>query len=370
MSISPPEWLETRLLVGQHNMKIAIVLPNWIGDAAMATPTLRAISQRFGSHAKIVGVMRPYVAEVLEGTTWLDGYALYDPKSVDRSLSSQSLVRRLRSMKLDSIVMLTNSLRTGVIGWLSGARQRVGYVRNGRGPLLTDKLYQPRDGRRFRPVSAVDNYLDLAKHLGCQNVSRELELATTRANEEAADRVWNKLGLSGGDETIVLCPGSAFGPAKHWPTEHFGELARRIVDSQTCNVLVACGPAERENAREITRLAGRDRVVSLADEPLSIGLTKACLRRSRLAVATDSGPRHLAAGFAVPTIALFGSTDPRWSINYNPNEIRLNETVPCGPCVQRVCPLGHHRCMQDLRVERVFNAVQSLLGSSRAADAA
>jgi heptosyltransferase-2 len=351
-------------------MKLAIVLPNWIGDAAMATPTLRAISERFGSHAEIIGVMRPYVAEVLEGTTWLDRYVLYDPKSVDRSLSLRSLVRRLRSMQLDSIVMLTNSLRTGVIGWLSGARQRVGYMRNARGLLLTDKLYPLRDGKQFAPVSAVDYYLDIAKHLGCRNFSRELQLATTDANERAADRVWDKLRLCDRAATIVLCPGSAFGPAKHWPTVYFADLATRIVASHDCKVLVACGPAERENARQIAKLANRDSVVSLADEPLSIGLTKACLRRARLVVATDSGPRHLAAGFGVPNVALFGSTDPRWSINYNPLEIRLNETVPCGPCAERICPLGHHRCMQDLRVERVFDAVQRLMRSSREAHAA
>ncbi|MBC8353854.1 MAG: lipopolysaccharide heptosyltransferase II [Planctomycetes bacterium] len=342
-------------------MKIAIVLPNWIGDAAMATPTLRAISERFGTYAEIIGVMRPYVAEVLEGTSWLDQCVLYDPKSADRSLSSWSLVRRLRSMKLDSIVMLTNSLRTGVSSWLSGAPQRVGYVRNGRGLLLTDKLYAPCDGRRFTPISAVDYYLDLAKHLGCENISRDIELATTDANEEAANGVWKKLGLGNGGETVVLCPGSAFGPAKHWPTEYFAELATKIVDTRGCNVLVACGPAERDNAREIAQLANRPQIVSLADEALSIGLTKACLRRSRLAVATDSGPRHLAAGFGVPTVALFGSTDPRWSLNYNPREIRLNETVPCGPCAKRACPLTHHDCMKHLRVERVFKAVQSLL---------
>ena len=351
-------------------MKIAIVLPNWIGDAAMATPTLRAISERFGSHAQIIGIMRPYVADVLEGTPWFDSRVLYDPNSVDRSLRSRSLVRQLRSMKLDSIVMLTNSLRTGIIGWLSGALQRVGYVRNGRGFLLTDKLYPARDGKRFVPISAVDYYLDLAKHLGCQMPSRELKLATTRENEEAADGVWQRLGLGGGRQTIVLCPGSAFGPAKHWPTLYFAELAARIVEAYDCNVLVTCGPVEREHARQIATLANRHSVVSLADETLSIGLTKACLRRAQLAVATDSGPRHLAAGFQVPTVALFGSTDPRWSINYNPLEIRLNEKVPCGPCAERVCPLGHQRCMQDLRVERVFAAVQSLLGSSREAHAA
>jgi heptosyltransferase-2 len=101
---------------------------------------------------------------------------------------------------------------------------------------------------------------------------------------------------------------------------------------------------------------------SLADEPLSIGLSKACIRRSDLLVATDSGPRHFAAAFDVPAISLFGPTDPRWSINYHQRETRLFHQVPCGPCAQRECPLVHHECMRGLRVERVYEAVCERLG--------
>jgi heptosyltransferase-2 len=112
-------------------------------------------------------------------------------------------------------------------------------------------------------------------------------------------------------------------------------------------------------------------VVSLAQQSLSIGLTKACIRRAQLVITTDSGPRHLAAGFQIPTVALFGSTDPRWSINYNPCEIRLHEDLPCAPCAKRICPLKHHHCMRDLAVTRVLGAGQQLLhpsgGSSQAA---
>jgi lipopolysaccharide heptosyltransferase II len=342
-------------------MKIAIMLPNWVGDAAMATPMLRAISQHFGDQSELIGIMRPYVAHVLEGTPWLNKQILYDPKSTDRSLNTWSLTRQLRALQLDSMVLLTNSIRTGAISWLSGASRRIGYARDGRGLLLTDKLRPVRDGKKFVPISAVDSYLKLAKHLGCESAGRQLELATTKANEEGADAVWQRLGLNTGTDTITLCPGGAFGSAKHWPTKYFAELAARIVDSQSCNVLVTCGPAERENANEVARLSGRTEVVSMADEQLSIGLAKAVLKRSRLAIATDSGPRHLAAGFGVPTVAIFGSTDPRWSLNYNPHEIRLSEDVPCGPCAKRVCPHEHHRCMNDLSVDRVLNAVKSLL---------
>lgn len=345
-------------------MKLGVILPNWIGDAAMATPTLRALAEHFGASTTIVGIMRPYVAEVLAGTPWLQEQIFYDPKSDDPNQNSWSLIRRLRRMKLDTIVLLPNSLRTGAIGWLSGARARIGYARNGRGLLLTHGLRPPRTGRAYTPTSAVDYYLELARAMGCQPTSRTVELATTDENEQAADRVWKNLGLPTAGKVVALCPAGAFGAAKHWPVEHFAELGRRIAEAEDCHVLVMCGPAERDTARQITSLAANARVVSLDQQQLSIGLSKACVRRTQLVITTDSGPRHLAAGFQIPTVALFGSTDARWSISYNPREIRLREDLPCAPCAKRVCPLGHHRCMRDLAVTRVFGAARQLLNPS------
>ncbi len=342
-------------------MKLGVVLPNWIGDVAMATPTLRALATHFAPHGvSLVGVMRPYVAGVLEGTPWLAERLYYDPRAKDRRLSASAVLRQLRQRRLDCLVILPNSLRSGFIGWLSGARRRVGYARNARGWMLTDKLDAPRQGRRLKPVSAVDYYLETARHLGCAIASRQLELATTDADRQATDAVWRRLGLAVGDQVVSLCPAGAFGSAKHWPEEHFAQLARRLVEQLGCRVLIVCGPAERAAAGRIQQAAAHRHVVSLAAETPSIGLTKECLRRSRLVVSTDSGPRHLAAGFGVPTVALFGATDPRWSLNYNPREIHLYESLPCGPCARRVCPLKHHRCMRDLDPQRVLAAAQSL----------
>ena len=339
-------------------MNLGIVLPNWIGDCVMATPALRALRRRYAPPHRIVGIMRPYVAEVLEGTEWLDEQVHYHRHSGKSRYRLASVVDQLQHRKLDAIVLLTNSLSSAWLAWRSGAAERVGYARNLRSPLLTHRLRAPRDGWRYQPISAVDYYLDLAYAMDCLLEPRQLELATTAQDEAGADRVWKKFGLDFDAGVTVLSTGGAFGSAKRWPEESFAALGRRIAVELGHAVLVICGPQERSAAEAITRKANHPRVFSLAQEELSIGLSKACVRRSQLMVATDSGPRHFAAAFDVPVVSLFGPTDPRWSINYHADETRLFETVPCGPCRKRTCPLGHHACMRNLDVDRVFAAVQ------------
>jgi heptosyltransferase-2 len=138
-------------------------------------------------------------------------------------------------------------------------------------------------------------------------------------------------------------------------------LARRIADQLNHAVLIVCGPAERDEARWIEQHAARPEVVSLAGEPLSIGLTKAAIRECRLLVTTDSGPRHFAQPFGVPVITLFGPTHIAWSETHYAKAVHLNVSVPCGPCQQRVCSAGYHRCLRDLTVNRVFANVKSII---------
>ena len=186
----------------------------------------------------------------------------------------------------------------------------------------------------------------------------------------AADDVWRRHQLPSGDRVVVLNSSGAYGAAKLWPAEYSARLARRIATDDDLAVLVTCGPAEREMARQIVALADHPRVVSLADEPTSIGLSKACIRRSRMMVTTDSGPRFFALAFDVPVVSLFGPTDIRWTLTRHPREVCLQHTVPCGPCGQRTCPLGHHDCMRLLGVERVYAAVREQLSVGRMAQAA
>jgi heptosyltransferase-2 len=342
-------------------MRLGIFLPNWVGDVVMATPALRAFRKYVGSEGKLVGIMRPYVAEVLEGTSWLDEQIVYEKSTNRLGLTNGQVFRDLRAAKLDRVVLLTNSLRTAWIAWRSGARERIGFRNEARALLLTKRVRMPLadDGG---PAPTVNGYLQLAEAAGCPPEPPRLELATTTEDENAADAVWRQLNLPAGNRVVVLNSGGAYGAAKQWPAEHFAELARRIVRGDELSVLVNCGPSEREIARDIVRQANHPRVASLAAcDHLPVGLTKACIRRARMLVTTDSGPRYFGVAFDRPVVSLFGPTDPaRTELPYD-RESCLALKLDCQPCMARTCPLQHHRCMRDLTVDLVHDAVRRAL---------
>ena len=337
-------------------MRLAILMPNWIGDAVMATPTLRALRAHFDQEY-ICGIMRPLIAETLSGSGWFDEVIYYDRRAGRKPLGTWSVARQIQQMQVDTILLLTNSLRSGLLAWAGGVKRRVGYARYGRSWLLTDRLPVQRQRGALVPVSPVDYYLELARAVGCLPGDRQLSLSTTAREESAADEAWRHCQFEASDPVIALNTGGAYGPAKDWPAEHFAALARRIAKEMYVHVLIVCGPSECETAAKIEQMAAHPWVRSLAQRPLSVGLTKACLRRSTLVVSTDSGPRHIAAAFGKPVVALFGPTDPRWSDNHHTHETQLSLELSCRPCSQRTCPLSHHQCMRDLSVGQVFRAV-------------
>ncbi len=342
-------------------MNIGLFLPNWLGDLVMATPALRAIRRRFGSHARLVGIVRPNLADLLAGTDWLDEQWPFDPRAKDPALRQRPLVRRMRRERFDVVLLLPNSFRTAVLAWLGGAKQRIGYARYGRGTLLTRTVPpQLRDGRPV-PQPMVEYYLALAEAMGCPPEPPRLELVCTDAERRLAGVVWEDLGLRTDGRVIAFNSSGAYGAAKLWPIEHFGRLARRVAEAADHDVLVLCGPREGGVAREMVRRADHPRVFSLADQPLGLPTTKACIAGSRLMVSTDSGPRHVAAAFGKPVITLFGPTSPAWTRNPTVRAVDLQLDLECSGCGKRACPRGHHRCMRELSVEIVYAGVVKLL---------
>ena len=119
-------------------------------------------------------------------------------------------------------------------------------------------------------------------------------------------------------------------------------------------------------ARRIAEESRRREVYCLADSELSLGLTKAVVRRCDLLVTTDSGPRHFAAAFGRPVVTLFGPTHIAWTETFHAAATHLQKEVPCGPCQKRVCPLDH-KCMTSLMPAEVFEATDRLLAGHREA---
>lgn len=339
-------------------MNMAVFCPNWIGDVVMATPALRALRQHFAG-ARLVGILKPYVSGVLEGGDWFDQVIFVH--GGPWSQSAFAAAWQLRRIGIDLAVLFPNSFRAAWIAWLGGCKRRVGYARGGRSWLLTDRLPALRgpDGR-FIPSPIIDAYNRLAEHVGCPRPGYRLILYTTAADESAAEELWQRYRLGEASCVVAFNPGAAFGSAKHWPTEYFAELAQKLIDNRRAAVLVLCGPAERDLACEIVQRTQRPGIFSLADEKISLGLTKACIRRVDLLVTTDSGPRHFAAAFDRPVVTLFGPTHIAWTETYHPKAIHKQKAVDCGPCQRRVCPLDH-RCMKLLTPAEVYEAAVALL---------
>lgn len=344
-------------------MRIGVILPNWVGDLVMATPMLRAVRQQH-PHAEIIGVCRKFLTPLLAGTSFIDRFLPWEHNGRGWFGRSWQLIRALRSEQLDSMFVLRNSAYAAGVAYFGGAKQTIGYARRGSGFFLTKRLQPPRENRRLTPVSAVDYYLELAAAASCDTSEKQLELATLPADEQAADEQWQRLGLPDGRDVVLLNTGGAFGGTKHWPQDQSALLARRVAEELGHTVLVLCGPSERKEAAAIATAAAHPHVKSVAAEDVSFGVTKAIIRRARLLVTTDSGPRHIASALNTPTVTLFGPIDPRWSRNYQRDAIELQLPLDCAPCGKKVCPLVHHRCMKDLSAGMVLGAVKQLLASS------
>jgi heptosyltransferase-2 len=340
--------------------RIALFLPNWVGDVVMATPAIRAVRAAFPG-AELVAVCKPYVADVIAGAPWFAETILSD-KSGPRAQRFLSVIRKLRAKKCDAALLFPNSFRAALLARLGGARRIVGFSRYARGWLLTDRLQGKTDARGRRvPSPVIEDYNHLALALGTADPGYRMELFTTPADETAADAVWEQFRLHRYARVVALNSGGAFGAAKDWPVEHFAQLARALAQKLACGVVVLCGPRERETARRVAEESRSPHVFALGDSPLSLGLTKALVKRSDLLVTTDSGPRHFAAAFDRPVVSLFGPTHVEWTDTFYAKEITLQKKLECGPCQQRECPLAHHRCMRELTPADVFAAAERLL---------
>lgn len=364
-------------------MHIVVILPRWVGDLVMSTPMLRAVRAHFGTAARITGVVKPMFAGLLEGTPWIDRMVFYDRHSRDPSRRFHGVARQLRADPADIALVVPNSLSSAALALAGGARRRVGFARHGRRWLLTDPLFAPRAASRrgglfgwFRvePASPAGHAMDLAARIGVPRQPLTLELATTPADESLADEVLERLfptrsaGVGGQrvGPLIVFNDNGAYGPSKSWGADRFAALAKLAIDRLPgARVLVHCGPGDRDEARELARLADHPAVRSLADEPLlPFGLSKAVLRRADVVVTSDSGPRHIAAAFGAPTVVLHGPMDPRLSRSDQRHLVEMRLDLSCSPCGRRVCPLGHHDCMRLLTVDDVGSTMMKLLRDS------
>lgn len=333
---------------------LLIWLPTPMGDAIMATPALRALRKHFAKdHICCFGSETN--REVLLPGPFCDEWIIQP----NRYLKCISV---LRSRHFTACILLKNSFGSALTARLAKIPRRIGYARDGRSWLLTDKIKPFKDEKgNFLPIPAVDYYLRIAEVLGAEVSDRTTELAFTES-DLAALRQTLPAALSPSGPLVILVPGGAFGPSKRWPPKRFAQTADRLIDTYHATVVLSVSPAPDEKciAEEIQRIA-KNPLLNLADHPLNPRLLKALFACADLVVTNDTGPRHIAIALKRRVITLFGPNNPqRTQMNY-PDEIQLVGSAPCAPCDKPLCKQKRHTCMESITVEQVYEAAQTQL---------
>ena len=347
---------------------ILIVLPTWVGDFVMATPTLRAVRRRFND-AHVIFLVEPNLRDLVDGGDWMDEVLAWPPQDRRRPWHREyrQVTSYLRHRGVDWAILLPNSARSALIAFLARATRRIGYDRDARAFLLTDRLkVRNWANGKFTPMPLVEYYADLAEAIGCERPGDRLELFTTARCEESVEGRLAGLNVAAGRPLVVLSPGGKYGTAKCWPPECFAAVADRLIEQRGAVVIVTCGPGEQALARAIGS-AMTSRGFVFDDPLLSLGELKSLVKRSDLLICNDAGPRHIAKAFDVPVVTVFGPTHPEWTATSYEREQIVRVDVDCGPCQQRICPLGHIKCMTGVTVDAVLDAATELLDRKVAA---
>jgi heptosyltransferase-2 len=363
--------------------RLLVICPSWVGDAAMATPALSLLREHMPG-AFIGALVRPGIDEVYDGSPF------FDEMHVDRAagmMGPKFAANKIRPRQYEAALLLSNSLRTAVTARLAGIPRRVGFDRDGRGLLLSQRLQAPRNARAWAVIPAITYYWHAATRLlqpelpaaldaSAPLPDRPMRLGVSDAQEAEARAGLARLLSPHGPQregpssttreaVIFLCPGGN-DPAKRWPREHFADLAARLARHASASIIVTGSPAEADLTRSIvdgarTQGAPENRVFDLAALGVSLGGIKAALAGASLLITNDTGPRHLGAAMGVPLVSLFGPTDRRWAriVSSAPEvEVLADPTLP-----PELCANDHpERCaMTRIEPDRVWEAACGVL---------
>lgn len=361
--------------VGQHDRRLLIVLPSWVGDAVMATPALRLIRETLPGWF-IGAICRPGIDQVLAGLETLDELHVAPMSGV---FGPKRVAAQLRPRRYRAALLLTNSFSTALASRIAGVPLRLGYDRDGRGMLLTHRLAAPKRGDgAWEVVPAAAYYYHAARALLDVLADRtvdaraaieplpayaHLELVVTDAEAVRASEVLESASIAADSRLAVLNPGGN-NPAKRWPPERFAAMADWLATEHGLACVINASPAEVEIARAIQNAPSKQ-PACLADHGGSLASLKGVLARSSLMVTNDTGPRHMAAALGVPVVSLFGPTDHRWTTIPAPAGEAIVLADPDLPEGQTANDDPQRSRIERITLERVREAVTGLLNPSR-----
>jgi len=340
-------------------MRIMIRATNWVGDAIMALPALRAVRAKFPD-AHIAIVARPYVADIYRDQSICDQLIPYDPKSEHRGWKGrEQLIQSLRAQKFDTALLLQNAFDAAWLAWRTAIPQRIGYARDGRSFLLTKAIPVPQPGEI--PAHEKFYYLELLRRSGWLDTLQDdphITLQIPPAARQRASLFLLEAGARPNALRIAVGAGASYGSAKCWPPDRFAKSLNSIVSNSDADVLLFGTTAEASVSSAITAELTRP-PIDLTGKT-AIANLPALLSQCHLFLGNDSGAMHVAAAVGLPIVAVFGPTDPLGTAPVTPRATIVQQKPYCSPCFLRRCPTDH-RCMTAVTPEMVVTAAEHRL---------
>jgi heptosyltransferase-2 len=343
--------------------RMVIRSPNWLGDAIMALPAVRAFKEgRPDAHvsvltpAKLAGLWEtaPYVDKVIP---------------IPEESSVFQVAKRLKEEPVfDAAILLPNSLRTALEVWLAGIPRRYGFPGHHRERFL-DQIPLPPKKITGPPPHHADRYLELARQAGAVvSASAVDQTDLLRAPRAPAPEPRAVCHLPEGGipanppARVGIVPGAEYGPAKRWFPESFAAAAN-LVGEQIPGALWTIFGVEKDAEAAGKVLAGlKVPCVNLVGRT-NLAQLMAELKKCDVVLTNDTGTMHLAAALGVPLVAIFGSTEPALTGPLGRQHRLLRQHVPCSPCFLRECPFNME-CMRGITPEMAASAVLELLATS------
>lgn len=334
---------------------IIVRMPNWLGDAVMATPILTDLRKKFPK-ASITAMCKYPISSLLIGNPHINEiFSFTSPNEFTYKEMKRGLIARLRQGCYDLGILLPNSFSSAWWFWRGNVRERVGVATNLRSLLLTKSVPMPKQKGQEHLVITFKRVLQVLD-IPLSNVGPEIFL--TEDEKEATEQLLRQKNIPQNAVVIGVNPCAAYGSAKCWLPERFREVIKRLSDQPNFYILTFGDQANVSLAQKVCE-GLPSHVINLAGKT-SLRELIALIKRCNVMLTNDSGPMHIAAALKTPLVALFGSTNVDATGPYKWGCV-INKKVHCAPCYKRVCS-SDFKCMTDISVDEVYNAVIRQLG--------
>ena len=340
--------------------KILILKFSALGDVVHTLPIAATIRKSLpDSH--IAWMVEERYQDILAGNPDIDEVIPLRTKVWRKNWNSKSLgeilntIKTLRRQNFDLVLDLHGLLKSGVIAGLSGASTRVGFHRKNCKEKINTLFTNRKAPHMTKGLHVVDMTLTLLQTaLGKVEEAKLFPLQVPNEMDEKVARFFDQNPDLTRRPIIGINPGAGF-ESKQWELTRFAELADRVSEELGASILLTWGPGEELKAQQISAHMKQKNWIA---PPTSILESIALYKRMALLVSCDSGPLHLVAALGIPTVSIFGPTDPTRNGAYGVNHEAVYKVLACSFCWKKTCPLGTKECMQQVTVDEVFQAVK------------